>query len=240
MKNQIPYLIIGDGRMAKHLAQYFTLLEIKHITWSRQTDPTYSKLADAANNAEKILLAISDDAIEPFIQSHLIVFNKPFVHFSGGLITSLANGVHPLSTFTLELYDLETYQTIPFILDEYCPSFSKLFPELKNPNYVMKSELKNLYHALCVISGNFSCILWSKFFNELKNTFNLPAEVAFPYLRQITNNLIHSPETALTGPLARNDLKMISANLTALENDPYKSIYQAFLNLFKRSPHEHS
>ena len=38
------------------------------------------------------------------------------------------------------------------------------------------------------------------------------------------------PDNALTGPLARKDFKTIKRNLSALANDPYKKVYEAFLN----------
>ena len=66
------------------------------------------------------------------------------------------------------------------------------------------------------MSGNFSCLLWQKFFASLEHEFNLPPAIAFPYLIQQMNNLLHDPQAALTGPLVRNDKDTIEKNLAAL------------------------
>lgn len=231
---QVPrYAIIGAGRMARHFSHYLTLLQIPHRQWSRTQ--SLQELADIVTNSDCILLLISDAAIETVIQQNPILQTKCLVHFSGQLVTPLAHSAHPLMTFSHDLYPLETYQKVPFILEQGRSSFAELFPQLPNLHFAIPPQLKSLYHSLCVLSGNFTTILWQKFFAELENTFQVPAQVAYPYLQQIAMNLQLNPKAALTGPLARDDQKTITANLQALTDDPFQAVYQAFVDAHKIS-----
>jgi len=138
-------------------------------------------------------------------------------------------------TFNNDLYALETYQRVPFIIESEGPTFAEILPGLINPHYVLSKKLKPLYHAFCMISGNFTCLLWERFFSELEQTFSLPKSVAYTYLEQIFHNLRYSDESALTGPLVRGDKKIIKAHLDALKDDAYKNIYQAFVDAYQQS-----
>jgi len=156
------------------------------------------------------------------------------VHFSGSLVTEQANGAHPLMTFSDTLYDLEHYQAIPFVLDHDAAEFSELLPGLPNQFARLHKSLKPKYHALCVLSGNFSCMLWQKLFQTLEQEFNIPQSVAFPYLYQQTQNLLMNPQTALTGPLVRGDNITIKKNLAALETDSFQAVYTSFISSYQQ------
>jgi len=226
---QVPqYLLIGNGRIARHFQHYFRLLQIPFFTWHR--GESESTLENKIKSASHILLLISDGAIDVFIKKYLSHLKETLlIHFSGSVITDFAYGAHPLMTFGFELYDDNHYQTIPFVIDHDAPDFALLLPGLKNPNVRLNKNLKAKYHALCVMSGNFSCLLWQKLFSSLEKEFNLPKEIAYPYLQQQTANLLKSPELALTGPLTRNDHHTIEKNLAALQLDPFQKVYQSFV-----------
>jgi len=236
---QVPplhYGIIGDGRMARHMARYLGLLGCPVTAWSRKFEKqTGVSVHEQFSQCNVILTLISDDAIVPFLSSmtekHPSLSEKKWLHFSGALVTPLCSGFHPLMTFGKELYDLTTYSNIPFICEANGPKFSDIFPHLPNPSFQIPPELKTLYHSLCVISGNFTVILWQKLFQDFAKKIGIPIEAAFPYLRQIARNIEAHPEAALTGPLQRGDTKTITANLSALEGDPFQEIYTAFLHL---------
>lgn len=230
---QVPYyLIIGDGRMATHFCHYLSLLHIPFIQWSRKQH-LFADLKTHIHHASHILLLIRDSAIAPF-QEQYIGKNKTVIHFSGQLSVEGIHSVHPLMTFTNDLYDLERYKSIPFVLIEKGPPFSSLFPDLPNPAYYIAKELKTFYHALCVIGNNFSCLLWKKLFQEFAQTLKLPSEAAVPYLTQTFNNIIKNPQGDLSGPLARKDMKTIEAHLEALKNDDFLNIYQSFVTFFNK------
>lgn len=229
---QIPkYLIIGSGRLAQHLSQYFYLSDLKFKNWSRSSHNSY-QLEIFLKSSDIIILAISDDSIEGFIKQNPVITNKTLIHCSGCLSFKDVIGVHPLMSFSKELYDYNTYQDISFTIDSNLDDFKKIFPTFKNAFYVIPKEHKPYYHALCVMSGNFTTIIWSKLFRELESRFNIPKEASFSYLKVITNNLLSDYKKSLTGPLARRDMKTINLNLTALNKDSFLPIYQAFVNSF--------
>lgn len=230
---QVPkYLIIGSGRLAIHFCNYLKLLNIPFIQWSRRNN-TGLHLEKFCKECTHILLLINDEAINDFVLNNGFLLNDCCVHCSGSLVLDNVYSAHPLMTFGKELYSLATYLHIPFILEENSPEFEKLLPGLPNKSYKIPSHLKSFYHALCVLSGNFTCLLWQKFFSELETTFKLPRDIGYPYLKQVTKNIEHQTSNALTGPLARSDLQTISTNLDALHSDPYREVYQAFVNVFQ-------
>lgn len=229
---QVPqYLIIGNGRVAHHFQYYFQLLEIHFQVWHRQR--CLAKLSQLLTDSTHILILITDHAIDAFIQQHLHCSQSVKLHFSGSLVSAHAFGAHPLMTFNLQLYDLEIYKRIPFVIDDNAPDFNKLFPSLPNPHHRIPRTQKAKYHAMCVLSGNFSCMLWQKFMRTLEQELNIPASTANCYLQQLTNNLMQDWQSALTGPLVRNDSLTLQKNLEALREDPFREIYALFVHCYQ-------
>lgn len=223
-----PIGIIGHGRVARHFLHYLSLLDRPVLTWSRRTSSTSPVEALAA--CPTVLLLISDAAIVSFVTTEWPELRrKQLVHFSGSVVTDFVEGAHPLMTFGPDLYDLPTYARIPFVLDEGRMPFEQLLPGLPNPSFTIPASDRPYYHALCVMAGNFSTLLWLKLFNELHTRFNLPPSAAHPYLSQVSANLLAHGGRALTGPLARGDRSTIDANLEALKDDPFHAVYLAFV-----------
>lgn len=220
------YLIIGSGRVARHVAHYFQLLNIKFQTWDRSEDT--SVLAGKIISCSHILLAISDAALETFYQEHLASFeDKTLVHFSGALFFNGMIAAHPLMTFGPDLYDLTTYQQIHFALTG-CDTLDEALPGLNNPYSNIFAFEKARYHTLCVLGGNFTTLLLAKMlegFAEMK----IPQSAAKPYIERVLQNTFANPGDAFTGPLARRDAATVEKNLQALKDDPYQAVYKAFL-----------
>jgi len=231
---QVPkYLIIGNGRVARHFCRYFSLLNIPVLHWHRPQP--VAQLHELLPKATHVLVLISDQAIEPFIEEHLQGSPAVKVHFSGALVSELAYGAHPLMTFNTGLYALDKYKSIPFVVDAAAPEFETLLPGLPNNHVALAPKMKAKYHAMCVLSGNFSCLLWQKFFDTLSSEFHLPPGTGHAYLRQQTENLLTDYKSAFTGPLSRGDRATIQKNLAALDGDPFQSIYQSFVNLREKT-----
>lgn len=256
-KKNKPVAIVGNGKMAKHMIRYFELVGQPYVHWFRQTNssnksspaklsklarfkrninkvfsPTVDSLAATVVEVTKVLLLIPDDQIEYFIQNNQLLQNKTVIHFSGSLYTDKAQGCHPLMTFADELYDLARYQTIPFVVDEGV-EFSQLFPLFENVVYTIKPEQKCLYHAMCVMAGNFSQMMWQAIGSELQN-LDLPADLMSAYLQQNTENFVTNPDNSATGPFVRGDTDTISEHQKTLLNHPLADIYQAFYELNER------
>jgi predicted short-subunit dehydrogenase-like oxidoreductase (DUF2520 family) len=227
-----PFGIVGDGRVARHFHHYFNLLGLSVRAWSRRVPapPPPEALASCGT----VLLLIRDDAIVTFVDTWPALREKQLVHFSGSLVTAVAEGAHPLMTFGMELYDLAAYRSIPFVLDEGGSPFHELLPGLPNPSWTIPATERPYYHALCVMAGNFSALLWVKLLDELGARFGIPASAAHPYIARVAANLMGDPRGALTGPLSRGDTGTIAANLRALEGDPFQAIYSAFVRAYEQ------
>lgn len=228
-------LLIGNGRLARHLFEYFKMLNLVPQTWSRNRNSEV-ELETQLAEARTVLLAISDRSLMDFFErNHHLAPGADWVHFSGALEIPGLHSFHPLMTFASDLYDFKTYQEIPFITTGTAPLLDVV--GLKNPCYRIPSEKKARYHALCVLSGNFTTLLWQKIIGELQ-AWNLPQNVGQPYARQTIENVFQDPTHALTGPLVRHDLVTQEKNLAALQGDPYADIYRAFQTVFERTEKE--
>lgn len=247
-ETSLRYALIGSGRLADHFSHYFDLIGINYVQWSRNEDPQFNTLSPSKEPdlkrrleqtiapASHVLLLIKDDAIEKFVSQYPFLRDKKLVHFSGALSLDGIDSAHPLMTFTQDLYDIETYQNIPFITERGKHSFHQLFPELGNTSYAIDPEQKALYHSLCVASGNFTALLWSHVIEQMNQHMDLPAHILKPYMTQVFINMIKDPVRALTGPLARKDLTTVQKNLKALDGLPLSDIYKAFLPLANINP----
>lgn len=230
---QVPeYALIGNGRLAHHFKAYFDALNIPYQHWYRSQN---RPLTDAVATCSHVLLLINDDAIEPFYHAHPCLDEKKVIHCSGSRSISGLYAAHPLMTFGPTLYSSECYQKIPFVVETTDLNFQDLFPQLPNPWYAISPHDKKRYHALCVMAGNFSCLLWQKLFSDFEKKLQIPSSAAMPYLEQVTQNLKHKPDQALTGPLVRNDQNTLKQHLEALQDDPFLEVYQAFIQTYQRS-----
>lgn len=230
---QVPELgIAGDGRVARHLRHYLSLLGIPVNCWSRRWSALTPPEALAA--AGTILVLVSDDAIVPFIERWPALREKSLVHCAGGLVTPLAHVAHPLMTFGDELYDLDTYREIPFVVDAGGPCFAELLPGLANPAFAIRAADRPGYHALCVMAATLPTLAWRKLSDELDARFGIPAEAARPYFRRLAADLLAGGTSAPTGPLSRGDSATIAANLRALEGDPFHALYMAMVAAYRQ------
>ena len=226
--NSKTYGIVGAGKTAKHIKYYFQCLNILVKSWSR-SDKTLPQ--DALADCDTILLLIKDSEIESFIKQNPFLQRKDVIHFSGSLVIPGIQSTHPLMTFGDHLYCINSYKKMAFVCEKNKTPFKEVFPELENNYYEIDSDIKPFYHSLCVMSGNFTTILWQKFFQELAK-LKIPAEAATIYLDKIVENLKENPEQALTGPLARKDRTTISKNIESLKGDSFQQIYKSFVEAY--------
>jgi len=237
----VNYAIAGGGRLARHFSHYFRLLGIPYTCWARdQRSPLNTfKIPDAELrlkkticNADRVLLLVSDDAITDLLRQYPFLFEKQLIHCSGALSLPGVAGAHPLMTFADDLYELASYQSVPFMC-EAGYVFNELFPGLSNPNFTIPLEDKARYHALCVMAGNFPQLLWNVISDRFEQQFNLPASTLYPYLERVSANFVQMPGSSLTGPLVRNDQSTIDRNIKALGGDPLQNLYRAFVNFYQ-------
>jgi hypothetical protein len=94
------YGLIGRGRLAGHLARYLELEDRRVVRWHRGRSES---AAECFADADVLLLAISDDAIESFVNDAVWSRGRLLVHFSGSLVVAGVHGLHPLMTFGSKL-----------------------------------------------------------------------------------------------------------------------------------------
>lgn len=227
--SQTPVGVVGDGRLARHFLHYLQLLDVPVCQWCRRessADPP-----EVLASCETVLLLIRDAAIVPFVEQWPELTRKRLIHCSGSLVTPVAICAHPLMAFGEQLYDLETYSSIVFAVDAGT-TLPELLPGIPNRFFPVSAADRPYYHALCVLAGNVSTLLWAKLFEELEHRFGTSADAAYPFLKQITANLLHDSRRALTGPFSRRDTETIRTNLDALEHDAFRAVYAAVAGMY--------
>ena len=227
MHTNSPVLLVGNGRLAKHLKYWNQLVQTPNqiLVWNREH--SQDLLKNYIQQSSTIWLAISDSAILDFYNQHLADTDKTVVHFSGALHDERLISAHPLMTFANELFDKTVYEKIHFSITG-TDSLQKALPSFANSFSQVSGENKSLYHALCVLAGNFPQLLWNETLKEFRN-LNIPDSAVETYIQQVSANFIQQKEKALTGPLVRKDLKTIESNLQSLNKKPVlKNIYTNF------------
>lgn len=228
--NSKTVLIIGSGRLAKHL-HYWNSLQAKPnhiIKWNRSENP--GLLSEFLQQADLVWLAISDSALQTFFENHLLASAKPVVHFSGAFSDNRMKCAHPLMSFPNELLPDATYMATWFAISE-TDTLNEMLPGFSNASFAVSAKMKPLYHALCVVAGNFPQLLWNEV-DYSRKQLNIPEAAFSIYLQQTLDNFLNLKSKALTGPLIRHDQNTMDKNRTALVNTKLHSIYAAFMKEF--------
>lgn len=227
-----PVLLIGSGRLAKHLHHWHHLLKLPYslTTWTRQ-DPI-DQLKTHLQTHKLVWLAISDSSLIAFYNEHLAASGARVVHFSGALHDNRMMSAHPLMSFSHNLYNLQDYQTIYLSLTG-ATNLSEALPGFTNYYGILSAEQKPLYHALCVLTGNVPQMLWSKTLENFRK-LNVPDQAVGAYIHRTTANFIELKEKSVTGPIVRGDAPTIEKNIQALQPFQFlKKIYTQFAEEFK-------
>ncbi len=249
-------LLVGNGRLATTL---FNALqggdpEASHgdiRRWRRPSSFSPSSLSlkqvIREENPSHIYLAVSDTALHDLAEQHREDFKgRTVVHFAGSLSSfSGIHAAHPLSTFSSRETPMSAteFERVPFILDRGAPAFSSLFPTLQNASFEMDPAMRGYYHALCVMSGNFTVLLWEAAAQRFEHELGVPMSALDVYREQIFKNLEQASRTqnsksVLTGPLARGDMKTVDSHLESLSRQKESAlleIYRGFVKLHQEN-----
>lgn len=227
-----PYLVIGNGKMAKHWMHYLSLKGIVFDHWHRKGAEDLGKLL-SSNSYKVIFVLISDSAIPSFFEQHLKNCKVPLVHFSGAHNFTGLIDLHPVMTFGPDLYELDVYQSLSFV-SASIHSVKELLPELSTNHLVhqISPEQKAKYHALCVIVSNLPTLLWQNAKTEFEH-LQIPVQTWNSLVKQSLANFLKSPEQSLTGPIVRRDIDTIRKNIDSLADSPkLQAVYQTFAQQF--------
>jgi predicted short-subunit dehydrogenase-like oxidoreductase (DUF2520 family) len=220
---KIP-LLVGSGRLARHLGFYLKNTYTPFLTWSRKTSLPLDK---ALQDTDLVLLAISDDALSPFYDEYLKNFKGLVVHFSGANSDPRMKSCHPLMSFTQELLPEALYPQIAFAESE-TGIFKQIFPQWKNPTFVIRPKDRALYHACAVLMASGTQSLWLRTLEQM-NSLGVPNDALVPYLNRITLQFFKQNQSAMTGPWVRGDKNTIEAHLQALKKTDLLALYQELM-----------
>lgn len=233
---KIHICLVGNGRLARQLEAILinNSISFSHVFRSRHST---AEIDFSIKDASHVWLAISDQAIEPFYATYGQSCQNTWVHFSGALNTKYIFSAHPLMTFSNRLMSPEDFNTVHFVLsapteksnENSATTLNKLMPGFTNQWSYIEADKKALYHALCVIAGNFPIILWSQVLDQFQK-MNLPQAALHSYLDRTLMNFKNEGAGALTGPLVRGDTQTMKDNIQALDGDSLQLIYKAFVN----------
>jgi hypothetical protein len=234
-------LILGTGRLAKHLQFYLGSLGLEVVSLSARRLTTAALLSPT-----HIWIAVSDKAIEPVLrEARGLLSNagldpsvKQWLHSAGGLALSDDAGAalfHPLMLFPAgHFYEASFYRRIPFITtaeDDASTTITAL--GLPNPIFRIKKSEQPFYHAMCVLLSNLPYTLWVSIEQEAAKRWDLPRTALTPILEKTIAAFRERGADGLTGPWVRGDETTIEHHQSTLAATQFAEIYEAGLRLFQ-------
>jgi hypothetical protein len=241
-------LFVGGGRLSHHLQFYFgslghhvKVVSARHLFAEPER---YSEFAASEWDAVFLLCrdrdiarafsVLSNKSLEFYLRS------KHWVHCSGALRVAGVESWHPLASFSSQLFDSNFYTKIPFVGSTEGPSLVDILPDFPNPFFRIDPLKKPLYHALCVLSGNLSSMLWNHAANRFTQDLGLPNDISHVFARSVLENFIQLGAEGQSGPLTRGDRETLAKNLEALKGDPFSLIFNGALETSALCAHQTS
>jgi predicted short-subunit dehydrogenase-like oxidoreductase (DUF2520 family) len=240
-------LLVGQGKLAKHLSFYLTQKSIPFKHWPNARDLSSPELKKLLKEVSLVWILVSDRAIAE-VSSRLKEIAPELTYLHASAATEVKNTLtlHPLQTIGPDLYSLSIYEKTPFVFirEEWIAHLDlkeTLLQSFSNPTFEIKNENRTLYHAYCVMVANFPQMLWGTIFDEAKNKLDQDSNLFGPLLAQAAQNFLSHGKDALTGPLVRGDQATLQKHESVLAGSPLLPIYQNFVSLFSASqPKSHS
>lgn len=226
---QVPYCIIGNGRLAQHLLHWSVMLRCPVVHWQRSQ--SHAELLSMLHKASTIILAINDDSLPQMASElkDLIDADQILVHCSGAQTIIGAWGCHPMMTFGQHLYELSHYQAIRWVVDGGAPK--DLLQHFIKHRLLISPEQKSLYHAWCVLAGNGTSLLWQQCLNLWQQTFGWDQEDAVLFAESCLRTGLSGDPNRLSGPMIRGDQTTITQHLQVLEGAGEKTCYQGLCQI---------
>ncbi|MFQ5966864.1 MAG: Rossmann-like and DUF2520 domain-containing protein [Acidimicrobiia bacterium] len=189
------------------------------------------RLGSALPEADIVLLAVRDDAIEPVAET--LAENLPAaaaVHLSGlqeirTLQSLAARGAaigswHPLQTLPNAEVGADrlegAWMAITTDSEELAALLEGVSQDLGARPFRLADELKPLYHAAAAAAANYVTAALG-LAESLATAAGVPYEAARPLVNAVTSNVFSfGAESALTGPIARGDISTVEAQLAGI------------------------
>ncbi len=261
--------VIGAGNVGLSMAQLFSntshdvVLGVRNVTSAKSLTSKFNlKLTiktakQAINNADIVILAVTDSSIEELCHSLEKHFKTGAIvtHCSGALSSSILQSAresdchiastHPLNSFPNIAASLEKFSTAKHGSYLYTEGdqqavliLSELFEQIGFTIVEIEQQNKVLYHAACV----FAC-------NYLTSLMDISLQTAaFAKLDQdefwqaiqpliqttLTNISLNGTSQSLSGPIARGDHETILKHLETL-NQQSNELANSYIDLGKHA-----
>jgi predicted short-subunit dehydrogenase-like oxidoreductase (DUF2520 family) len=195
--------------------------------------------ADIPSDTEIIVFAVADDALGDVIREtgkrirlhRLLALHTSGVHSLDVLQPLKSRGaivgsMHPIQSFpkSKSLRErVKSLRGIHFGVEGDAKGIEMIqgiVRTLGGQSILVPKGLKSLYHAACVFSSNYVVTLLNAARESVRpiGFENQWREMILPlFTTTVENAMKASPEQALTGPIARNDLATIELHLEALQ-----------------------
>ncbi|RKY11252.1 MAG: hypothetical protein DRP65_04755 [Planctomycetota bacterium] len=197
-------------------------------------------ISEAAKKAPIVLLSVTDDAIEDICirlaEQKKLKQKAVVVHCSGALSSNVLTSAHDYCKCSIaSMHPLQTFptidETVKRIKGAYCfcegdenavSIIEQLAKSIGMKPVKISSKSKTLYHAAAVMACNYLVVLMDSAIRLAENAGidRKTAWLSFKPLVTATLDNINSMGTAdaLTGPIARGDIKTVSRHLHELSS----------------------
>jgi predicted short-subunit dehydrogenase-like oxidoreductase (DUF2520 family) len=236
----LKILLIGAGNLAWHLGPALQKSGYQVVKVYSRTPDSAKKLGTRmgipfsgitgpiSEEADMILICISDSAIEPVLDSIQGQYSY-MVHTAGSLPASVFEGraehygvLYPLMTFTVDRsLDLGL---VPIILESSGSSINKVLKgmagSLSSRVYHFTLEERIRLHLAAVIAANFSNHMYHLAADYLSGE-GLDFELLRPIISETAGKVMTlSPRNAQTGPARRQDRATMDSHLELMKRNP--------------------
>jgi predicted short-subunit dehydrogenase-like oxidoreductase (DUF2520 family) len=199
------------------------------------TDSTaYDKIEDLVFEVNTLFITTPDDVIKEvcdFLVTKKLI-NKSYIicHMSGGLSSDILKNAKDIGCSVYSLHPMQAFADIESSVKELKNTIFSiegcekkiqylitLINELGNEIFLIDSKTKAIYHAAACVASNYLVTLIDyavNLLNEIGLEKNLAIKAINPLLMGTVKNIAQmDTEKALTGPIARGDLKTIKKHL---------------------------
>ncbi len=240
-------VIIGSGNVATHLGkglqraghkilQVYSRSESSSKTLARKLSCTFTSEIDHISNlADFYFVALSDEAIKPFLQKFKIR-DQVIIHTSGSVSISIFgkkfknSGVfYPVQTFSMKRG--VDFKNIPVCIEANNAVAKKkittLAKSLTGKIHFLDSRQRKVIHLAAVFANNFSNHLLTMAEHLLRQE-NISFDLLRPLILESALKVQHeSPGDMQTGPAKRGDVMVLQEHLKMLsDKKQFREIYK--------------
>lgn len=229
---EVRVLVVGYGKVGSALGWHLSRLGYKVLTVRRRTEDARYLVPDV----DVIFFAVPDRQIQKMFL-RLRRYIKPgtlVVHLSGAYGVELFKGAAERGIETLALHPIKSFfsrqqakKHLPggyFALDGTKKGLRfgrRLVTQLKGKAVLVRSEVRPLYHAMCVFGSNFIHPLFyavEQIGREIGFAPQKAREIIMPLTVGVIQNIKkQGAVVTLTGPVKRGDLITVKRHLKALK-----------------------